>query len=143
MTNEKIILSTEQNEEDKCIFADTNDLEHIHLFSEKSLFLNGLVTTVREGQTKKGNPYAILKIVDCVGSYEIPLFGEDYIKYSKFARTGLSLYIKGRVRPKEWKPTEFELKILSISLSCVKGDLEKCISEKKRKYDKLNIIQSR
>jgi hypothetical protein len=49
-----------------------------------------------------------------VGNYEIPLFGEDYIEYSKFVHIGVLVHITARVQPKEWNPTEFELKVLSV-----------------------------
>ena len=96
--------------------ADAAMLQDISQLNGKSLSFGGMVTSVREGQTKTGNPYAILKMEDYAGSYEIPLFGKDYIEYGKYSRQGLALYFKGRAQPKQWKPDEFEVKLLSISL---------------------------
>ena len=39
--------------------------------------------------TKNGKPYGILKIEDFTGSGEIPLFGQDYIEYSKYGKIPL------------------------------------------------------
>ena len=57
----------------------------------------GIVTDFREGMTKKGNPYGIIKIEDFTGSGEIALFGKDYVDYSKFGKRGMYLLIKARV----------------------------------------------
>jgi DNA polymerase-3 subunit alpha len=75
-----------------------------------------MVTTTREGQTKHGSPFTIFKIEDYSGNFEIALFGDDSINYGRFARPGLSLYIKGRVQPRRYSDTQFEFKINSIQL---------------------------
>jgi DNA polymerase-3 subunit alpha len=38
----------------------------------------GIVTGCREGMTKKSTPFGILTLQDYTGSYEFPLFGNDY-----------------------------------------------------------------
>jgi len=38
-----------------------------------------------------------LKIEDFTGSGEIPLFGQDYIEYSKYGKIGMYLLITARV----------------------------------------------
>ena len=104
--------------------VDAPQLQDISQLNGKSLIFGGMVTSVREGQTKTGNPYAILKMEDYAGSYEIPLFGKDYIEYGKYSRQGLALFIKGKVQPKQWRPEELEIKLLSIQLlSDVKDNL--------------------
>ena len=53
---------------------------------------------------------------DFNGSYEIPLFGDDSINYGRFARPGLSLFIRGRVQSRRYPENQFEFKISSIQL---------------------------
>ena len=85
-------------------------------FQNKELLLGGIVTGYREGITKNGKPYGILKIEDMSGSGEIPLFGDNYINFSKYGKEGLYLYIKAVVQPRRWKEAELDFKINSIQL---------------------------
>ena len=96
--------------------ADTQKLQDLDKLNGKEVSFGGMVTAVREGQTKKGNPFTIFKIEDYSGSFEIALFSDDSINYGKFARMGLSVYVKARVQPRQWGNGEIELKILSMSL---------------------------
>lgn len=47
----------------------------------REVLAGGIVTGFREGTTKTGNPFGILKVEDFTGSGEIALFGQDYIEY--------------------------------------------------------------
>ncbi len=82
----------------------------------KDLTMGGIVMDVREGISKKGNPYMIAKIEDYSGSSEFPLFGDDYIELKKYFNPGLFLYIKGSYQPNRWNKEEFDFKITSIEL---------------------------
>lgn len=94
----------------------TLDLQNIEKLNGKDVSFGGMITSVREGQTKKGSPYTIFKIEDYVGSYEIALFGEDSVNYGKFARVGLSVYVTAKVQPKRFRPEELEVRIGSMQL---------------------------
>ncbi|MDR2917778.1 MAG: DNA polymerase III subunit alpha [Tannerella sp.] len=82
----------------------------------KELLLGGIVTDVREGITRNGKPFMIVKLEDFTGSGEIPLFGNDYIEYSKYCKPGMYLLIKAAVVPRQWKESELDFKIKSIQL---------------------------
>lgn len=82
----------------------------------QELFFGGMVTAVREGQTKNGSPYTIFKIEDYLGNIELPLFGEDSIKFGRYARIGLALYISAKIEPNRWRQNRPEIKISTISL---------------------------
>lgn len=96
--------------------ADTLKLQDLAKLNGKEISFGGMVTAVREGQTRRGSPYTIFKIEDYSGSYEIALFGDDSVNYGKFARVGLALYITGRIQPKRFRPEELEVKIGTINL---------------------------
>ena len=90
----------------------------------KELLLGGIVTDVREGTTRNGKPFIIAKLEDFTGSGEIPLFGNDYIEYSKYCKIGMYLLIKSSVHPRKWNEAELDFKIKSIQLlQDVKDDL--------------------
>lgn len=82
----------------------------------REMLLGGIVTAFREGTTKTGKPYGIVKIEDFTGSGEIALFGNDYIEYSKYCKIGMYLLITARVEPRRWKEDELDFKIGSIRL---------------------------
>lgn len=92
------------------------ELEDLEALQNRDLTFGGLVSSVREGMTKKNTPYMIVKIEDFSGSGEIALFGDDYINYSKYGKEGLYLYVKGRVQGRYYDPTQLEFKVKSMDL---------------------------
>ena len=88
--------------------ADFGDIENMN---GREVTFGGMVNAVREGQTKHGSPYTIFKVEDYSGSHELAIFGDDSINYGKFARPGLSLFIKGRVQSRRYAATQLEFKI--------------------------------
>lgn len=92
------------------------DIEDKDALKNKEVTFGGLVSSVREGMTKTGKPYMIIKIEDFTGSGEIPLFGDDYINFGKYGRPGLYVLVKGRVQGRRYDANQLELKINSIQL---------------------------
>jgi DNA polymerase-3 subunit alpha len=82
----------------------------------RELLLGGIVTEAREGMTKKGNPYGVMKIEDYTGNAEIALFGNDYVDYSKYFKVGMYLLIRARMESHRWKEGEMDLRITSMRL---------------------------
>ncbi|WP_106831734.1 DNA polymerase III subunit alpha [Parabacteroides pacaensis] len=82
----------------------------------REILMGGIVTNFREGMTKTGKPFGILKVEDFTGSGEIALFGNDYIEYSKFGKMGMYLLISATVQPRKWNENELDLRIGSIKL---------------------------
>ncbi|GHT53559.1 DNA-directed DNA polymerase [Bacteroidia bacterium] len=80
----------------------------------KELIIGGIVTSFKQGSTKTGNPYGILKLEDFTGSGEIPLFGKDYIEYGKYGIPNMYLLIKGKYQPRQYKETILDFRISSI-----------------------------
>lgn len=96
--------------------ATCSKFQDLHTLEGKEVTFGGLVTIVREGQTKRGSPYTILTIEDYTGSTELAFFGEDSVNYGKYARVGLSIYINAIVQPKAYRQDELEIKVSSINL---------------------------
>ena len=91
--------------------SEMNDLVAL---KNKELLLGGIVTAFREGMTKRGSQYGIITMEDYTGSNEIPLWGNDYINYSKFGKPGMYLLIRAIVE--ERFDRNDALKIKSITL---------------------------
>ncbi len=84
------------------------------LVSKEQLVMGGIVTDVREGRTKTNKPYGAAKIEDYSGSAELTFFGNDWLKWSGYFRTGYFLFMKGKMTPRQWNANEYDLKITSI-----------------------------
>ena len=88
----------------------------------KDITLGGMVTGVRKGISRNGNPYGIAKIEDFSGSYEIPFWGKSWVEYQGYLIEGMFLYIRATCQEKTWGNTNAEgkrdpeLKINSIQL---------------------------
>lgn len=105
----------------------TVDLKDLASLQGKALRIGGMVTNLRHGTSKAGNPYGIFTLEDYVGAYEFALFGNSYIEFSKYMIKDLYLYINAIVQEKgaDYKykkpsdpnsPKELELKIQKIEL---------------------------
>ena len=82
----------------------------------REITMGGIVSSVRRGISKNGNPYGIAKIEDYSGSAEIPFFGNDWVTFQGYLGEGTFLFIKARCQPKQWRPDELDIKITSMEL---------------------------
>ena len=87
--------------------AELNDRETLQ---GREILMGGIVTGFREGTTKTGKPFGILKLEDFTGSGEIALFGQDYIDYGRYGKPGMYLLINARVEPGRWDPKKLNFK---------------------------------
>ena len=78
--------------------------------------IGGIVTSVRIGESKTGNPFGIVKMEDFAGNGELALFGRDWITYRNFFVEGASLYIKLKFEAHKFRPGTFNMIINSIEL---------------------------
>jgi DNA polymerase-3 subunit alpha len=87
---------------------------------EREVTVGGIVTSTRSGFTKTNKPFGITKIEDFSGTYELALFGDDWLRWSNYMVEGYFLYIKGRIAPRfayGKQPSDaYELKVGSIEL---------------------------
>ncbi len=61
--------------------------EQLPKMDGRSFIVGGIVSDVRNGVSKKGNPYMVVRLEDASGSCDFPLFGRDYQAFSQlFAR---------------------------------------------------------
>ncbi|WP_455591359.1 DNA polymerase III subunit alpha [Bacteroides sp.] len=92
------------------------ELEDKAALAGREITMGGIVTSVRRGISKNGNPYGIAKIEDYSGSAELPFFGNDWVNFQGYLGEGTFLYIKARCQPKQWRQDELEVKITSMEL---------------------------
>ncbi len=89
-----------------------NDIEK---YKDKDFTFGGMVSAAREGTSKNGNPYSTLTLTDYTDSYEFFFFGQDYVNFHNYCRSGLFLMVKGSVRQR-FKSDYYEFKITQIEL---------------------------
>ena len=82
----------------------------------REMTFGGMITNVRKGTTRTGNPYAIMKVEDFSGSGELPFFGNDFITWNNFLQEGLFIYVRAVCQPRKWNQDEYEIHINSIQL---------------------------
>ena len=92
-----------------------NQLSALESFAGQEVTFGGIVVGSREGTARNGNPYSIIKIQDYDGEGELPLFGEQFVKYGGFGREGLCILARGRANPSRDGSRIF-LDIYSINL---------------------------
>jgi DNA polymerase III subunit alpha len=80
--------------------AKTPDLKDLMPLMGKKLRIGGMVTAIRHGTSKAGNPYGIFTLEDYDGAHEFALFGNSYINFSKYMIKDLYLLIHATVQEK-------------------------------------------
>ena len=115
---------------DKACSTRVAELEDLNSLTGQEITFGGIVSEVRKGQTRNGKPYGIVKIEDYSGTGEIPLFGEEWARWSGYMNTGNALFITARVEPHQWKSGMSELRI---------GNIEFLSDVKERKLKNITI----
>src|SRR6056297_999922 len=89
-----------------------NDIER---YKNREFTFGGMVVAAREGTSKNGRPYSTLTLADYSDSYEFFFFGQDYVNFHNYCKTGLFILLKGAVRQRfnsdfyEFKASRIEL----------------------------------
>ena len=80
----------------------------------RPLVLGGMVTGVRVGMTKKGNPYGIVQFEDFEGTGEIALFGKNWAQWQNYLKEGYPVLIHAAVEPRRFNPNMFDVNVRNI-----------------------------
>lgn len=122
--NELKIIDRVKNNE-----ATEEDLLAFNQFKNREISVGGLVSLSSHRVTKKGKPFGTFKLEDYNESYEIALFGEDYVRLKHFLTDGYFLHIKGNISERFRQEGQWEFKIGNISLlSELRDKLAKCLT---------------
>ena len=119
-----IYLSAHPLDEYYVILNDVCNITHLH---DSDVTMGGIVTSLREGLTKRGNPFGTAKVEDYSGSHEFTFYDKDWIEKKNYFVPGMFLYMKGRCQAKRWNKEEYEIVINKIDLL---SDIKDSIIEK-------------
>lgn len=93
------------------------------LAGREEITFGGIVTHVNQRFNKQGKPFGIVTIEDFEGPGEIPLFGEDWGKWSGMLTENCSVYITGKCDKRYATSNNFYFNINSIEyLQTVKSE---------------------
>ena len=90
----------------------------------REVTFGGIVTAKRTGVGKRGQAFGFVTIEDYSGSFELPLWGQDWTKWGFFMNEGAALFITCRLQPSRYNPDRIDINIGKIEfLSDVKDSL--------------------
>ncbi len=92
------------------------ELDDKNALAGREITMGGIVTAVRRGVGKTGNPYGIAKLEDYSGSAELAFFGNDWVVFQGYLNEGTFLFMRARCQGKQWRPDELEIKVTSMEL---------------------------
>lgn len=105
------------------------DLEEFKKISNRDLIIGGLVSAASHRTTKTGKPFGSFMLEDYGETFEIVLFGEDYIKLKQYLVVGLFLQVRGIVTERFKQKDNWEFKVNGIVLlSELRDKMSKCLT---------------
>jgi DNA polymerase-3 subunit alpha len=90
-------------------------LKDMERYKGKEVAIGCMVTAANHRTGKNGNPFGNFTLEDFDGTYELSLFGNDYVNFKNFFEEGQFLFIRGRYIM-NYRGSDFELKINQVSL---------------------------
>ncbi|MXV52754.1 DNA polymerase III subunit alpha [Pedobacter sp. HMF7647] len=106
-----------------------DDQEEFNKLKNRELVLGGLVSAAAHRTTKTGKPFGSFMFEDYNESFEIVLFGDDYVKLKSFFTDGYFLQIRGTVSERFRQKDNWEFKVNQITLlSDLRDKMAKCLT---------------
>lgn len=99
-----------------CCNTELQDLSDLTPLVGRTISFAGMVTKVFQGTTRNNKPYGRITLEDLSSSYELALFGQQYLELSNFFKEDLFLYFTATVELSRFRNNQPEVKVLSISL---------------------------
>jgi DNA polymerase-3 subunit alpha len=82
----------------------------------RELVIGGLVSTVNHRTTKTGKPFVSFLFEDYSDTFDMALFGEDYVKFKSFLTDGYFLQIRGSISERFKQKDNWEFKVTNMAL---------------------------
>ena len=77
--------------------------------------LGCIVTDIKVRTAKNGNSFAIATVEDFTETFELSLFGSDYVNFRNYFEPGNTLQLKGSYKP-GWRGDQLEFKLQQVAL---------------------------
>jgi DNA polymerase-3 subunit alpha len=92
------------------------DLKDLKVLKGKDVKIGGIVSNVNHRVSKNGKPFGSFTLEDYTETFEMALFGEDYLRNKHFLEQGTFLYVHGKVQERWNQQDNLEVKILKMEL---------------------------
>lgn len=93
-----------------------NDLKDMVKLKNKEVSIGGMISSVQHKISKNGKPFGSFVLEDYNDSIELPVFGEEYLRFRHFLVQGAFLYVKGKIQERYNQPDNMEFKISQMQL---------------------------
>ncbi len=90
--------------------------QNFEKYKNKDMLFAGIVTKQETRTSKNGHTYGKITLEDYHSTFELMLFGKDYIEFNKFMIPNIFISVKGRVQQRYNQPDNLELKVLQMQL---------------------------
>ncbi|MBR1801078.1 MAG: DNA polymerase III subunit alpha [Bacteroidaceae bacterium] len=109
--------------------ANSQTLQDKSAWLGQDVTFGGIVTAVKRGVGKSGQPYGIVTLEDYAGNLELPLWGQDWATWGIYMDVGNALFISAHIQPGRYNPNRIETVIGKIDfLNDVKDQLIESIT---------------
>ena len=90
----------------------------------QDITFGGIITNVRNGVGKSGQPFGFVTIEDYSGAGELPLYGQNWNAWANYMSVGNAIYVSAHVQSAKYNPNRIEIIVGKIDyLSDVKNEL--------------------
>ncbi|MXV17157.1 DNA polymerase III subunit alpha [Hufsiella ginkgonis] len=108
---------------------DDQEREEFNKVKGREITIGGLVSGAQHRTTKTGKPFGSFIIEDYKDTYEIVLFGDEYVKQKAFFTDGYFLQVRGTITERFGQKDNWEFKVSHItSLSELRDKMAKCLT---------------
>ena len=106
-----------------------DEAEEFNKMKNRELVIGGLVANAQHRTTKVGKPFGSMILEDYSDSFEIVLFGEEYVKQKLFFADGYFLQVRGTVSERFRQKDNWEFKVTQITLlSDLRDKMARCLT---------------
>lgn len=117
--------------------------EWIHAHEKRLLTVGGIITAAEERVSQKGTLYGRYTIEDYTGSYEFPIFGEDYKRFAPLLKKDVYAYVSVQVQPRGWGGKYYkELPFADAEYECRVKDVQLLQDAQKNRVQNLTITMA-
>ena len=100
------------------------ELAELERMVDKEISFGGIVTKIRNGVSKAGKPFGFATIEDYSGSFELPMWGQDWITWGNYMAVGSAIYVNATVQQAPYMSNRIDIRISRVSfLNDVKDKL--------------------
>jgi DNA polymerase-3 subunit alpha len=85
-------------------------------YKDQTVMFAGLVTSVSQKMSKRGDPFAIFVLEDFTDSIDLMMFNEDYLKKKHLLEEGSNIFIVGKVEERYNQPGNYSVRINDVML---------------------------